>query len=122
MNILLWVFQIVTALLYAASGVMKVFLFDKVSKDVPSFDALPRPAWIALGILELVGSVALILPGVLRSHNDLTPAAAIALCAESMLFIWVHWKYTEKTPIVMSALLGIIMAYIAYGRFELTPL
>ena len=44
------------------------------------------------------------------------------LCAESMLFIWVRWKYTEKTPIVMSAVVGIIMAFIAYGRFALTPL
>jgi hypothetical protein len=31
MNILLWVLQILTALLYGGSGVMKVFMFDKVS-------------------------------------------------------------------------------------------
>lgn len=122
MNILLWVLQIATALLYAASGVMKVFLFDKVSKDVPSFGALPRPAWTALGILELVGSIALILPGALRSHQDFTAAAAIVLCAESLLFIWVHLKYTEKMPIILSAVLGILMAFIAYGRFALRPL
>jgi uncharacterized membrane protein YphA (DoxX/SURF4 family) len=122
MNLLLWVFQIVAALLYAASGVMKVFLFDKVSHDVLSFGALPRPAWTALGILELLGTAALILPGVLHSHTHLTVAAAIVLCAESLLFMWVHLKYTEKTPILMSAVLGIIMAFLAYGRFALAPL
>ena len=52
MNILLWVLQVLAALLYGASSVMKVFMFDKVSKDVPSFGALPRNAWTALGILE----------------------------------------------------------------------
>ncbi|MGA2741253.1 MAG: hypothetical protein ABSG65_27915 [Bryobacteraceae bacterium] len=31
MNILLWVLQILAALLYGASGVMKVFMFDKIS-------------------------------------------------------------------------------------------
>jgi len=31
MNILLWVLQVLAALLYAASGVMKVFMFEKVS-------------------------------------------------------------------------------------------
>ena len=41
MNILLWVLQVVAALLFGASGVMKVFMFDKVSHDVPSFGALP---------------------------------------------------------------------------------
>ena len=34
MNILLWVLQILAALLYGASGVMKVFMFDKISADV----------------------------------------------------------------------------------------
>jgi hypothetical protein len=37
MNILLWVLQAAAALMYGASGVMKVFMFDKVSADVPSF-------------------------------------------------------------------------------------
>src|ERR1700753_1519034 len=119
MNILLWVLQALTALLYASSGVMKVFLFDKVSKDVPSFGALPRPVWTALGIVELLGTIALILPGVLHAHTNLTAAAAIVLCGESLLFIRVHIQYTEKTPIIMSAVLGIIMAFIAYGRFTL---
>ena len=54
MNILLWVLQVLAALVYGASGVMKVFLFDKVSEGVSSFGALPRKAWTALGILELV--------------------------------------------------------------------
>ena len=62
MNILLWVLQILAAHLYGASGVMKVFLFDKVSEGVPSFGALPREAWKALGILELVCTVGLIVP------------------------------------------------------------
>ena len=33
MNTLLWVLQVLAALLYGASGVMKVFMFDKVSGD-----------------------------------------------------------------------------------------
>ncbi len=37
MNILLWVLQVLAAFLYGASGVMKAFMFDKVSEGVPSF-------------------------------------------------------------------------------------
>ena len=122
MNVLLWVLQILASLLYASSGVMKVFLFDKVSKDVPSFGALPRPIWTALGILELLGAIALVLPGVLHSHKSFTIAAGIALCVESLLFIWVHMRYTEKAPTIMSAVLGLIMAFVAYGRFALAAL
>jgi hypothetical protein len=62
LNILLWVLQVLAALVYGASGVMKVFMFDKVSEGIPSFGALPREAWMALGILELVCTVGLIVP------------------------------------------------------------
>jgi hypothetical protein len=60
MNILLWVLQVLVALLYGAPGVMKVFMFDKVGEGVPFFGVLPREAWMALGILELVCTVGLI--------------------------------------------------------------
>jgi len=122
MNILLWVLQILTALLYAASGVMKAFMFDKVSKDVPSFGALPRNAWTALGILELVCMVGLIVPSALPWHPKLTVLAATVLAIESLMFIGVHVKYREITPIIMSAMLGLLMMFIAYGRLVLKPI
>jgi uncharacterized membrane protein YphA (DoxX/SURF4 family) len=121
MNILLWVLQILAALLYAASGVMKVFMFDKVSEGVPSFGALPRDAWKALGILELVCTVGLIVPAALHWHPALTVIAATILAIESLVFVWVHMKYRESSPIVFSGVLGLLMAFIAYGRIVLKP-
>ena|SRR5690349_6233003 len=122
MNIVLWVLQILTALLFGASGVMKVFMFDKVSGDVPSFGALPRGVWKALGIVELICVVGLIVPGVLHRHTQLTVVAAIILAIESLVFIWVHVKYREVPPMIFSAVLGLVMAFIAYGRTFLAPL
>jgi hypothetical protein len=121
-NILLWILQVITALLYAASGVMKVFMFDKVSADVPSFGALPRNAWLALGILELICLVGLIVPSALHWHPKLTVLAAAILAIESLVFIGVHVKYGEIAPIVMSAVLGLLMVFIAYGRLILNPI
>ena len=122
MNILLWVLQVLVALLYGASGVMKVFMFDKVSADVPSFGALPRPAWTALGTLELVCTVGLIAPAALRWQPALTVLAASILAIESLVFIGVHVKYREITPMIMSGVLGLLMAFIAYGRTVLQPI
>ena len=122
MNILLWVLQILAALMYLASGVMKVFMFDKVSHDVPSFGALPREVWKAFGILELVCMVGLIVPDALHWQPMLTVVAATALTIESIVFVWVHAKYREMTPIIMSAVLGLLMAFIAYGRMFLKPI
>ena len=116
MNILLWVLQGLAALLYGASGVMKIFMFDSISQEVPSFGALPREGWLALGIIELVCVAGLILPGLLKRNPSLTVLAATILALESLVFIGVHLKYNETGSIVMSAVLGLTMAFIAYGR------
>ena len=122
MNVLLWVLQGLAALVYGASGVMKLFMFDQVSKDVRSFGALPREVWKVLGIVELVCVVGLIVPSALRWHPELTVVAAAVLAIESLLFIWVHTKYRETGTIVMCVVLGLLMAFIAYGRSVLVPI
>jgi uncharacterized membrane protein YphA (DoxX/SURF4 family) len=118
MNTLLWVLQAVAALLYGSSGVMKVFLFDKISHDVPSFAALPRKVWAILGVLELVCVAGLILPRALNWHPELTVMAAALLAIESLVFIGVHVKYRERGSTIMSGVLGVVMAFIAYGRLS----
>ena len=122
MNTLLWVLQGLAALMYGASGVMKVFMFDKISGDVPSFGALPREAWMALGIIELVCVVGLIVPAAAHWRPTLTVVAATVLAIESLVFIGVHAKYGEFGSIVMSGVLGLLMAFIAYGRMVLNPI
>jgi len=121
MNTLLWVLQVLAALVFGASGAMKVFMFDKISEGVPSFGALPREAWMALGILELVCTVGLIAPAAFHWKPTLTVVAATILAIESLLFIWVHVQYREIPPIIMSGVLGLLMAFIAYGRMVLKP-
>ena len=122
MNILLWVLQVLAALMYGASGVMKVFMFDKVSQDVPSFGALPRKAWMTLGILELVCTVGLIVPAAFHWQPRLTILAATVLAVESLVFVWVHIKYSEVAPTILSGVLGLLVTFIAYGRMVLQPI
>ena len=122
MNTLLWVLQVLAGLVYSASGIMKIFMFDKISVEVPSFGALPRQAWMSLGILELVCTVGLIIPSAFRWKPGLTVVAAAVLAIESLVFIGVHAKYRETGSIVMSGVLGLLMAFVAYGRMVLKPI
>jgi uncharacterized membrane protein YphA (DoxX/SURF4 family) len=122
MNILLWVLQTLAALLYAASGIMKVFMFDKISEGVQSFGALPREAWTTLGVIELICVIGLIVPGAVHWKPGLTVVAATVLAVESLVFIWVHLQYRETPSIIMSAVLGLLTAFIAYGRMVLKPI
>ena len=122
MNILLWILQVLAALLYAASGFMKIFMFDTISKKDSSFDALPRQAWTALGTIELICVVGLIVPAALHWQPRLTVLAAAILAVESLIFIGVHVKSREAGPIIMCIVLGLLMAFIAYGRMFLKPI
>ena len=80
---------------------MKVFMFDKISEDVQSFDALPRQIWMVLGIIELICVVGLIVPSALHLQPSLTAVAATVLAIESIDFIGVHVKYRELTSVIV---------------------
>jgi hypothetical protein len=121
MNLLLWVLQALAAVLYGMSGVMKVFMFDKISQDVPSFGALPRKVWMTLGALELLCMVGLVVPAAFHWQPLLTVLTATTLAVESLVFIGIHVKYREVGPTILSGVLGLLMAFIAYGRLVLHP-
>jgi hypothetical protein len=66
--------------------------------------------------------VGLIMPAAFHWQPVLTVAAATVLAIESLVFIGVHVKYREVPPIIMSVVLGLLMAFIAYGRMVLSPI
>ncbi|MBL8901421.1 MAG: DoxX family protein [Planctomycetes bacterium] len=122
MNALLWILQVLAALLFGSSGTMKVFFFDEISADYPTFEALPREVWTALGVLEIVCTIGLLVPSFLRWKPKLTVLAAGLLALETIVFIAVHLQYGEIGPMILSGVLGLTMAFVAYGRGELRPI
>jgi len=38
------------------------------------------------------------------------------------VFVWVHVKYREVAPTILSGVLGLLMAFIVYGRMVLKPI
>ena len=77
---------------------------------------------MTLGIMELVCVVGLIVPAAIHWHPALTMIAAAVLAVESLVFIGVHAKYREVGPIIMCSVLGLVMAFVAYGRMVLSPI
>jgi len=112
MNVLLWVLQVALALLYLAGGSYKVFKFDALANHMR---ALPRGGWRALGALEVIGAV----PAV-------TPLAAAALALETLALAGLYARYSLKlaatNPMVWAAVMGLLVAFVAYGRYALRPL
>jgi hypothetical protein len=123
MNILLWVFQALLALLYLAGGYYKAFQFEALAGQ---FAAIPRGGWRALGVVEMLGAVLLIVPAATKWMTILTPIAAVALAVETLVVSGVYagqsLKLTAENPLLWSVIMLILVLFVAYGRFAIKPL
>ncbi|HEX9243984.1 MAG TPA: hypothetical protein VF875_16185 [Anaeromyxobacter sp.] len=124
MNGLLWVLQAALALLSLAGGAYKVFSFDAVAKE-PFFGALSRGGWGALGVFEMSCAILLIVPAAMKWMPGLTPLAAAALALESLALAVLYARYslelTAANPLVWVVVMGILAAFVAWGRYALRP-
>ena len=124
MNVLLWVLQLALALLSLGGGAYKVFMFDELAK-VPAIAALPRGGWGALGVFEMLCAVLLVVPAAANWMPVLTPLAAAALALESLALAGLYARYSLQlaatNPMVWAAVMGLLAAFVAYGRYALRP-
>lgn len=121
MNILLWVLQITLAWLCIAGGIFQIFKIEQLKKTVASMRALPRGLWASFGAFGCLAGLGLILPGALHMLPGLTPIAAAAVAAESVVITALYITYRDFSPMAYSLMMGIMAAFISYGRFELKP-
>src|SRR5262245_35869188 len=125
MNVLLWVLQILLALLTLAGGSYKVFMFDELAK-VPAASALSRGGWGAVGVFEILCAVLLVVPAAMKWMPALTPLVATALALESLALAVLYVRYslelTATNPLVWVVAIGLAAAFVAYGRYALAPL
>lgn len=122
MNILLWILQAALALLYLSGGAYKIFSFDEIAKQMV---ALPRSGWSALGVIEIVGAVLLIVPAVTKWMPTLTPLAAAVLALETLGLAALYARYSlqwaASNPMVWALVMGLVASFVAYGRYALRP-
>lgn len=123
MNIFLWVLQAALAFLYLSGGYFKAFKFDELASQ---YTALSRGGWRAVGFLEMSCAVLLIVPAATNWMPVLTLVAAALLAVESLtlsaLFARYSLKVTAENPLVWNVVMGVLAAFVAFGRFALSPL
>ena len=124
MNILLWIIQILLALLFIFAGGMKLVVpTDLLMAQAPP-GSTQFPSWFMkfIGVVELLGGLGLILPGIFRRRQDLTPLAAaglvIVMIGAVAISVKDHGIQAGVTPLIV----GLLCAFVAYGRWRLKPL
>ncbi|HEY2092059.1 MAG TPA: hypothetical protein VGJ81_09230 [Thermoanaerobaculia bacterium] len=121
MNVLLWVVQVVLAVLSLAGGAYKVLMFEQLAK-LPPTGAMPRAGWVAAGVFEVLCGVLLLLPAVAKRMRALTPLVAGALVVESVAFAVLYARYslelTATNPLVWVVVMAVMAAFVAFGRYS----
>ncbi|WP_164016587.1 DoxX family protein [Pyxidicoccus trucidator] len=122
MNIVFWVLQAVLALLFLSGGLYKAFSFQQLASQ---FSEVPHRGWQVLGFLEVAGGVLLIVPAALKWMPGLTAHAAAVLTLETFALVALYARYSTKmtpeNPMTWALVMGVLVAFVAYGRYVLNP-
>jgi hypothetical protein len=107
----------------ATQGLLALlFLFAGGSKLVMSAADLTKDSDLSaaflrfIGVCEVLGAAALVLPGLLRTRRELTPIAASGLVIITIGAVVVTVMYMGVLPAVFPLVVGVVVAFVAYSR------
>ncbi|WP_327040501.1 DoxX family protein [Micromonospora ureilytica] len=129
MNLVLWIIQIPLAVVFAGVGFAKLTQpKDKLRELMRWVDPVPPTQVKALGTVELLAALGLVLPPLTDIATVLTPLAALGLVIVMVGGILVHLRdrkkqdtaegrRTEIQGAITCAVLLLLAAVVAWGRF-----
>ena len=113
----LWVVQVLLALMFLFAGGMKLAM------PVAALEAQP-PHMSGLflkfiAVAEVAGALGLILPGLFKIRQGLTPLAAAGLVMIMMGATVISLLGPDARTAMIPAVVGVLAAFVAYGRWRL---
>jgi len=128
-NVVLWIIQILLAVIFAGAGLAKLTQpKEKLRDRMKWIDPVPLSQVKALGAAEVLGALGLVLPPLTDIATVLTPLAAVGLVIVMVGAILVHLRdrrrretaserRLEVQGAIMCSVLLVLAALVAWGRF-----
>ncbi len=123
MNIVLWILQILLALLFLFAGGTKLVMSAEAltQPTTPNQVMLPVAFLRFIGVCEFLGGLGLVLPGLLKIRQYLTPLAALGL-AIIMIGAVVFTVVGGAIPVALvNLVIVLLLLFIAYARWRVVP-
>jgi uncharacterized membrane protein YphA (DoxX/SURF4 family) len=118
MNVVLWITAGLLAATFLASGALKLMRpKEKLPADWGWAKAFSSGSIKAIGVLEVLAAVGLILPAALDIAPVLVPLAAVGLVSLMVGAIIVHVRHGETQAIAVTLVLLALAAFVVWGRF-----
>lgn len=124
MNAVLWIVSIVLALAFLAAGIMKLVQpHDRIAARMAWASDFSGGQVKAIGLIEVLGAVGLILPGLTGIAPILVPLAATGLALAMLGAIVVHVRRGDGAGAAVPPLvIALLCVFVAWGRFGPYPL
>ena len=123
MNMVLWIIQILLALVFLMAGLMKVTRPREVlAENMAWVEDFSQSQLRMIGALEILGALGLILPAVTGVLPRLAALAAVGLSLTMIGAIVVHIRRREYPNIIGNIVLLALVVFLAYGRIFVEPL
>lgn len=117
MNIALWIIQILLALLFLFAGGTKLLFAEVLAATQPPNQVHFSGLFLKfIGVCEVLGALGLVLPGLLRIRPQLTSLAAAGLLIIMIGAVVVTIAGPGVGPAVPAVVVGLLCAFVAYGR------
>jgi uncharacterized membrane protein YphA (DoxX/SURF4 family) len=118
MNVLLWIAQGLLAAVFLFAGGMKLILpIEEMTKQI----ALPGLFLRFIAVCEVLGAIGVILPRLLGIWPRLTPLAAAGLVTIMIGATVITLMTADPLTALFPLVVGSLAAFVAYGRWRLTP-
>jgi uncharacterized membrane protein YphA (DoxX/SURF4 family) len=118
MNVVIWVLQVLLALAFLAAGLMKVSQpRQRLATSMGWVEDFSDPTVRAIGALELLGALGLLLPALTGVGTVLVPLAAVGLAVLMVGAAVTHRRRGELPLIGINAVLLVLAVVVAWARF-----
>ena len=122
MGIALWAVQVLVAAAFLAAGATKLSQpKEKLVKNMAWVEDFSQGTVRLIGALEVLGAIGVVVPALTGIVPWLTPLAALGLVLLMIGAALTHLRRTEYGNIAMNAVLLVLAAFVAYGRFFILP-
>ena len=122
MGIALWAVQVLVAAAFLGAGATKLSQpKEKLVKNMAWVEDFSQGTVRLIGALEVLGAIGVVLPALTGIVPWLTPLAALGLVLLMIGAALTHLRRTEYGNIAMNAVLLVLAAFVAYGRFFVLP-
>ena len=124
MNVLLWILQVLLALLFLFAGGTKLIMSAEALSQPATPNQVMLPVWFIrfIGVFEFLGGLGLLLPGLLKTRQYLTPLAALGLSIIMIGAVVFTVIGGAISVAVVNVVILLLLLFIAYARWRVVPL